>query len=732
MTTFELISYIRSQIKNNISKDLIISKLVGVGWRREDIDEGFSNIESKLKAEPILEVKKEEEKINPVILQVENKNNIIDKYHEPIEGDNIFEIEKESQKIETLIIEEKKAEIPKVEQLIKTEAPKVWTPMSIPIKENIRKEVIDQEVKTTQIEIQNPELPSKEEDKVSQQGGREDFNTTSSLVDLQNPDKNEGFIPNLKPKMAVSSFGTESKDNPISVNESTRNSFIKNLPKVAMLSSYQNDLLSVNNKAKEQTTQKKNGKILKWIIIGFVLLVIALAVWVFASGYIDIKNLNIPFIKKDPKVLLLNNSKVLSSLKSYKTETEITVSSPSFSSITYGLLSGEAVSSGDKDFVSLNVLGLINKNDNVLLSDNSMIVKSSMLSDSVDMDIKNNGSSLFISVSNPSQFIKGSTIEPVLVNIDEQQFELIPSLFSAKVETQLRKVNLYKILSSGMSSYINSETLGAYDELINNVEIIEKEQENIKGIDTYHYLINTDRQLAKNLLVKISDNFLQDLQNEDSDKLNDILGSVTIDSFEVWVGKGDNNIYQYSAVLDIPLSKIIGFEDESVGDNKVSISWKTTYYDFDVLNDISIPEVSISVVDFVKNIKETEMKNSVSSFGQLATDLFNLEKSYGKKSNKNGSCMEPTSGSLFSPIGHPKNTATAISSMSSFLNKILETTKGAGTCYSTSKAWSFAIPISDDYNLASIPEGGYKSFYCVDSTGLAKDLLAFPTSVVCE
>jgi hypothetical protein len=733
MTTSELVSYIKKQIANNVSKDLIISKLLGVGWHREDIDEGFLSIKPEVKLNVSLPDINKEIHINP-IMSNGNNGKIVDKYHEPIEGDNIFEVKKEPQKVEEVKveipsevskIEEKKIEVPIVPKTepVKKEIPKVWIPMSVPIKEKIQAEEVKPQ--TTQIEIQNPELETKEL-----------INNTN--IDKITPVSKEEFIPMLKPKFVTNPFDSLNKDNTIKSDsitvpdKSSNDSSLKNLPKIAMLSSYQNDLMSMKNSIKGENIEKKRNKIIiKSLIIILIIVVISLVAWGFISGYINIKSLNFSFIKKDPKVLLLNNSEILSSLKSYKTETNIDILSPSFSNISYGLISGEAVSSVDKDSININNLGIINQTEGGLLSDNSIIIKGSMLSDSVTLDVKQNESDLFVSTSDLSKIIKENTIESSIIKINEQQFNLIPPLFSPEIEVQLSKINIYNILSGGIPSYINNDTLGVYNELINNVEITEKEQENIKGIDTYHYRIIVDRQLAKNLLMKISDNFINNLSDEDKNRVTQIVSSVTINSFDVWIGKGDNNIYQYSVILDIPLSKIIGFEDKSIGDNTVSISWKTTYYDFNISNNILVPDTSIPMTDFIKNVKETRMKSEVSSFNQLATDLSKIEGSYGKKSNTSGGCMNPTSGSLFSPTGHSKNSVTAVSSISLFLNKILGITGGVGSCYSTTKAWSFAIPISDNYDPASIPEGGYQNFFCVDSTGVTEELTSIPTSVIC-
>jgi hypothetical protein len=353
-----------------------------------------------------------------------------------------------------------------------------------------------------------------------------------------------------------------------------------------------------------------------------------------------------------------------------------------------------------------------------------------LLQDDIVTDIKDNGLDIYVSVPDLSQIIKEDAPEPSIVKINKQQFNLIPLIFSFENELILNKINFYKILSSGMTSYINNETLGVYDEFINNTNIIEKDEETIKGVETYHYSVNTDRQLSKKLLNEITNNFVLNLSDEDSNKLDLILGSIIIDSFEVWVGKGDNNIYQYNIVLDIPLSKIIGFEDKSIGDNKIKINWKTTYYDFNISNNIIIPENSVPITDFINTLKKEKIKNDILSFKQLAMDLRNLEKSYGKNSNIKGSCMEPTPGSLFSPTGHIKNSTPAISAISLFLNKTLDKTNNVGYCYSTRNAWSFTIPIFSDYG-STVSPLEYESYFCIDSTGSAITITTPPTGVVC-
>ena len=798
MITSELVSYIKKQIQNNISKDLIITKLVSAGWHLEDIDEAFSDIEKEPK-QKTPEVKKISETSN--ISNSNSNSAFADKYHEPIEGDNLFEVKMEPHRAEVKELVEEKVEAPilqvqaqpepKIEPTIEQvasmleqkfetpnirteipavvqqpviaeailetpvvevptevvkeapiidENPKIWTPMGLPIKVKTHTEENNNKVKEDEeVSVQYVELPSRNENKMEQFKIKEVPSKPAPVIDHKILSKNDDLIPHLVPKPMVNSFGSVSKKVEIKKPETivapvatpTEESPVKSLSKMAMLSSYKSDLMSVN-RGLDQIVKPKKNKVTRWVIFMAVLIILALTAWGVVSGFINLKNINLPFVKKDPKVLLLNNSKVLSSLKSYKTETNIEVSSPSFSNITYGLVSGEAVTSPDKDSFSINTLGIINQNDKGLQADNFVTIKSSLLQDYITTDIKNDGTNLYVSVPDLSSIIKDSAPESSIVKINKQQFDLIPSLFSSGIETELKKVNIYEILSNGMPSFVNNDTLNAYNDFINNVEIAEKGEENIKGINTYHYSINPDRQLTKKLLTVISNKFVSNLSDSDKDRLSQIVSSASVHSFDVWIGKDDNNIYQYNVVLDIPLSKIIGFEDKSIGDNIINISWKTTYYDFNISNNILMPDTSTSVNDFVNTIKELKMKKEVSSIKQMAANLLKSDGGYGKTSNVSGSCMNPTSGSLFSPIGHAKGATTAVSSISQLLNNILGTTNGAGYCYSNPKAWSFSIPISDNYDPATVASTGYQHYFCIDNTGTSIDLITPQTGVICK
>lgn len=702
MITQELISYIQKQTIKNTPKDLIIVNLLKAGWHKEDIDEGFLIIEKK------------------------QKNNEIEIFNKELP---------KGQESKTEIISDKTVE-----------TPRVWVPMGMPIKEAEKVEISNLDLNdelnepSEKVEIINPKYFDVKEELIPTLIPKTQTNSPEIILPetkITSPEALSSKVENGSPEVGLTKKEistpsvvlpkTESSLSVDNLNSSAKkNSLAKNLPQSAMLSSYKSDLLLVD-RTEEELSQPKNRKILKWIIFVSILILAASLFWYFANG-----DTNFSFIKKDPKILLLNNSKNLSSLKSYKTETRIEISSPSFSDITYGLISGEAVSSANKDFLMVDMSGIVNHKDGKLLSDVAIVAKGSILENNIFSNIKNDGTSLFISNSSFDQVLKDGNLYPGFIQMNKDQMNSMVSLFPQKIESKLKKIDIYTILSGGMASYIDGENLVEYNELINKADIIEKGEEDIKGIKTYHYSISANTELFKKLIDKISTNLTQNFSEEDVSNLESIFGSSTINSFDVWVGKGDSNIYQYSFSIDIPLSKIIGFEDASIGDNKINIVWKTIYYDFDIANNIIIPEDFISATDFSNLIKETRVKNEIIFFEKLASSLLKKEGVYGKNSNTNGDCINPVSGSLYSPLGHTKKAVEEISSISLFINKMLAENDNIGFCFSNSKEWSLSVPVFNNYNEVLSDNEKIKYYFCVDSTGSNKELISPQTGVICK
>jgi hypothetical protein len=116
-----------------------------------------------------------------------------------------------------------------------------------------------------------------------------------------------------------------------------------------------------------------------------------------------------------------------------------------------------------------------------------------------------------------------------------------------------------------------------------------------------------------------------------------------------------------------------------------------------------------------------KIKNEISSFGSYAKTLYNAEGSFGRQ-NLIGSCTNPKSGSLFSPLGHVKGATSAVGNIAGSMTDILSLSNGIGSCYSTNKNWAIEFPLVSNPN----------SFFCADNTGVSK-MSAIPlTGIVCK
>lgn len=624
-----------------------------------------------------------------------------------------------------------------IPETIKKETQKVWTPMTVPtktIEESVYLRSEDgaiehrsfnkmDEVKRFQ-EAQSSKAGTYNEKPQSEVNPKDIY--TDNVKEQPGLLQRQEMGPNFIPKKGVDSVGpvnSNTTPNP-SVPESSKNQNFDNISKVAMLSSFHEDLARVNQNSaitpNAPLLKKKKKRTKTFLIVLLVLSLLGAGAWAYTNDMfninISLESLGISFIKKSPKELLLNYSNILSSLNSYKSETDIKIISPSLANISRGLLSGEAVVSPEKDSISINSIGTISKNSGDLVSDSFITIEGTILEDYINTDIKDDGTNLYVTIPNLENIVKDFIIKPSVVKINQEELSSFYSLFNPELEKIARKINLYKVLSKSIPSYIDEKVLLAYNNLVTNIEVVEKGEENIKGINTYRYSITTDRQAVKNLLTLVAGGVTQDLSEEEQQRLDEIWSSIDISLFDVWVGKGDNNIYQYNIVANVPLSKILGFGDKSIGDNKISVSWKTTYYDFEVANYIQTPDDFVIFLDYFNEMKKEKIKKELNYFVELASGLKKGINNYGAKSNTGGSCMSPVSGSLFSPTGHPKSASNQISLISELLNEVMSETKNNGDCYSTSKDWAFAVPLSDNY-LNQDEGNNFSKYYCIDSTG---------------
>jgi hypothetical protein len=500
------------------------------------------------------------------------------------------------------------------------------------------------------------------------------------------------------------------------------------VPRNAMLSSYSRDLLNITKKEEEKEkaviSPIKKKKILKIVIMIAALILIGGMVFAFVEGYLKIPWSNFSFfvVKKDPKVVLLNASSNISKLKSYKVDTTINISSPALSNITTGLSSGQAVASDERDSISINAKGIVNHLSDKTIFDYNFDFNSSLLKNDVKTDWKYDGSNFSIIVPKLNEILGKDAPVPAVVSMKKNELGLIVGEFSDNVQSIIKKVDIYNIISNGVPPYVQGETATTLKEFIGTLEFVDKGKESIHGIETYHYEVTVTRPATKKLLSSFVDLFSLQFSDEQKKNLDEALGASNISSFEVWFGKNDDNLYQIKFTLNAPLSKVLWLNDSGIANNEVKLDWMTTFYDLNVENAIVMPIEQTNIKDFVNDIENTKIKNIISSFKPQTILFKNAVGSYGKKSEATGSCTLPLSGSIFSPLGQTKGADTAISSISSSISSLLLLTKGEGSCYSTSKAWALAVP------LYTTPA----SYYCASSEGDTTTLAGPINGTVCS
>ena len=710
MTTGELIDYIKSQLNKNIPKYLIISRLIEVGWRMEDIEEGFSNIEPKVAlpvAEPIKPV--EPQVFEPVIQPVELEKPTVEPVVEPLK-------QEEPKKIWTpIVVEPKTVDVskPSAIELYNLEIEQAEKPVvEVASMEEAPKTI------THKFEVSNIEIPKEEA-------------PVEALVEMPA----EELIPTINKEVKPSSEYLDlQRDSQAILDPYIDNAPVVKanmsdvVPRTAMISSYSQDILSANTTEESPKPVIQKKSIIKILIVILICSFVGGMVFAFVSGSIKLPGFKKSFsiVKKDPRSIILNTPNNISKLKSYKIESEVTVSSPSFSSITTGLASGEAVTSKDKESIAIIVKGMANHVNNKLVFDNLVTLKSSILENDIVSDWKYDGSTFYVSVPDLNLVIGKDAPAPALVQLTPDQLGTMVPQFSPEIADMIKKVDIYNVMSEGVPLYVRTEATSIVKEFINSTEYTGKGKEDIHGVSTYHYELTADRPSTKKLVGSLVDLLTMKLPADQRQNLDEAIGASSITAFEVWIGENDDNLYQIKFTLNMPLSRVLGLNDSGIGDNEVKLEWRTTYFDIDVENKIDMPSDAIDMKTFINNKKDTKIKSMASAFLAQATVFKNAVGSYGSRSNPTGSCTNPNPSSLFSPKGHKKSADTAIASISASMNSLLSDTNGLGSCYSTSTAWAIALP------LFSNPDPANPSYYCTDSSGNTTTLTNAITGPICK
>jgi hypothetical protein len=751
MITEDLIAYIQAQLRKDISKDIVRSRLTGAGWHIDDVEEAFRKLTPPVIVSlPKVEVRKEATAPTPVftpsVAQVPPDNFTAvepkkDPYHEDITGgepaamDKVWTPIKIPPKVEHVAqsVPEKKAEAPS--QPIQT-TPFVKPVFSTSFSEANPKQAFTREEVIAPTPIEPRKVP---------------INTTLEVY-------NEELMPTLTPKnvahasplftapivrsepaRSIDSIQTApvepvTASNPVPLDRAASFSAMKMtsvippsnmpeamiLPNGAILHSYKRAMMSATEVG-EQSSKGKKSTLIKWLAIILIASVLVGALIAFLGKHIKMPSFSL--IKKDPKMLLATAPITLSELKAYKIDTNAVISVPPLGNITSGLISGLPVTSNDKDTFSLSAVGIVNhENPTLPVFDYKATFKSSLFNKDLVADLKYNNLISLITTPDLRELLGENAPEVSNVLVPKGQFDVFTALLPDTLQSKAEKIDIDKLFSVGVPSYINNETSGVFKSFVDSATVIEKEPETVHGIVSYHYELSADQQSTKKFIMEFVTVFTTGLSPLDKDLLADRLGAISLDSFEVWVGKEDSKIHQYKLTLKSPLSRLIGLDDSGIAGNVVTLDWKTTYYDFDIHNDISIPTDAIPASLFMKKVSDMKIKDKISSFKALAGTFHNAIGTFGTRSNPTGSCTNPNPSSLFSPVGHAKGASAAVGTIASVMNDILSTTGGALACYSTSSAWALAAPLPSDPSTS----------FCADNTGAAKILVSPITGPVCK
>ncbi len=715
MITEDLIAYIQAQLRKNISKDIVISRLLSAGWYNDDIQEAFRKI-----APPPVQVATPKPPITPNVSKVTfiptpittplknvpvEKNESMDLYREEI-------VQAEPQPALNKVWVPIKIE-PKVLPVIKEDIPAIKQEKLEPI--------------ITPIENSTPIKPVFS-NSFSEANSKPLENKISPLTSSPSV-QNEELMPRLIPKTPV--FINKKEESPVvpppslstfKLTSNNNSPILSDLPNSAMRHSYQK-VLSSANQVNTELSKKKRHTVLKTLILLFILSAIGGVVFAVKENYIKLPSFNFSFIKKDPKTLLITTPILLDELKGYKIETSATITAPSFADITSGLVSGEAVTSTDTDFLSFSAKGIVNHEVGASpIFDYKAIFNSSLFKNPLATNLKYNDLVSLVTTPDLSELLGVNAPKPSTVLVPKGDFSVLLALIPDTIQSKVNKIDIEKLISVGLPSYINNETSSLFKDFLNDTTVIEKGEDDIRGTLSYHYEIIADRETSKKLLMGFIDIFTTNLSIDEKNILEERLGAVSLKSLEVWIGKEDNKIHQYKFALKTPLSRLIGLEDRGIAGNEVSLDWQTTYYDLDIPNNIIFPQDGISINNFIKDINDMKIKDKLSLFKPVADGFRNAVGNYGKRDNQAGSCSNPNPNSLFSPIGHPKGASNAVGGMASLMNEMLIATGGNIYCYSTPKAWAISAPLMSDPSTS----------FCVDSNGVNNIINTGLSGVTCS
>lgn len=517
------------------------------------------------------------------------------------------------------------------------------------------------------------------------------------------------FMPTLKPKPVATTPSSEvaTSFTPQRATPST------GLNSESLLASYPKDYESLSKMNVVDVPKKRSYALLVTIVL-LLLLLGGGGSFLYVKGIFK-PAFKVPFLEKEPVVLVEAIPVSLSNVKTFKTDVNIRISFPSVGAVIDGMLGGVSyVPTGkesEKDELVIKSTGTFDLENSKFNLD--LGLNNSHLGEEVKTNIVKDGQALFVLVPNLVNLLKENAPIPGFVAMNVGNYEdvisLIPENFSALPEFMQFK----NLLVNGLKGEDNSKILSAFNILLKEGTISAVGVEVLHNVNTKHLHIKLEKDKVSTFLQVFAD-VLFGQENTDTIKVKreNFAKDVDIESVDLWLGEDDNLPYKYTFVVSMPMDRVVGNIDQNVDTKIVSFDIQIEQYDFNSAVNITSPENAMPVKNYTDMLHstflDTKVRNYLDSF-LLNSRLFYEAngKTFGKKSNTSGSCVTPTPGSLFSTIGHKQTASEAIIPAQENLTNILAVTSGRGLCYSTSQSWAIAVPTATDVT----------KMYCLDSKG---------------
>jgi hypothetical protein len=279
--------------------------------------------------------------------------------------------------------------------------------------------------------------------------------------------------------------------------------------------------------------------------------------------------------------------------------------------------------------------------------------------------------------------------------------------------TDLSKDDLYSNLKTNIQKVTQSKTeimalVKNHPQIIKTIKRMPSEK--IAGIDTHHYKIEIDKNNVVDALVEYATSKTgEQTQAEEINSLKENFDRyVSINNFEIWIGKKDNLIYK--SLLDVEIKGLTASE-ETTTSGSVNIQLTTNTYNHNLPLAISEPQEYINVEELMMALvssrpesytKDALIKTSMDQIRSTAETYRTNNSQYSNKIINNTQCNITLAKTfLENSTGGYALCETIQSNSSGAFNIRINNLKGADAKYCIQKALNS------------------NQTWCIDSTGYA-------------